>query len=106
MAKVIIAGDAVVVKSAIKYEDLKAVKKYRPEALTLKGGEDGKEPIFSVFVKDSGAGSINANATMRSSHPSLWLSMVTTILMLRSTSQASLAALLPTSRRLRRPCPL
>ena len=64
MAKVIIAGDAVVVKSTIKYEDLKAVKKYRPEALTLRGGEDGKEPIFSLFVKDSGAGSINANGAV------------------------------------------
>lgn len=61
MAKVIIAGDAVVVKSAIKYEDLKAVKKYRPEKLTLRGGEDGKEPIFTVFVRTDGNGSINAN---------------------------------------------
>lgn len=61
MAKVVIAGDAVVVNSAIKYEDLKTIKKYRPKALTLKGGEDGKEPIFTISVRDGGAGGINEN---------------------------------------------
>lgn len=58
MAKITIAGDAVVVTSAIKLEDLKTIKKYRPEALTLKGGEDNKEEIFKVSVTD-GDGSIN-----------------------------------------------
>lgn len=58
MAKIVIAGDAVVVTSAIKFEDIKNVKKYRPEALTLKGGEDGKEPVFAIDVTN-GAGSIN-----------------------------------------------
>lgn len=61
MAKVIIAGDAVVVNSAIKFEDLKTLKKYRPGALTLKGGEDGKQPIFTISVRDGGTGGINEN---------------------------------------------
>lgn len=56
--KVTVAGDAMVVTSAIKFDDLKTVEKYRPEALTLKGGKDGKEDIFKVGTT-KGAGSIN-----------------------------------------------
>ena len=48
MAKIVIAGDAVVVTSAMKLEDIKTIEKYRPKELVLKGGEDGKEPIFGV----------------------------------------------------------
>lgn len=59
MAKIIIAGDAVVVTSAFKLEDLKTIQKYRPKALTLMGGEEGKEPVFTVYPADSGEGSIN-----------------------------------------------
>ena len=44
MAKIVIAGDAVVVTSAMKLEDIKTIEKYRPKELVLKGGEDGKEP--------------------------------------------------------------
>lgn len=58
MAKVTISGDAVVITSAVKLEDYKKVKKYRPNALVLMGGEDGKEPIFRVGVLPNGAGSI------------------------------------------------
>lgn len=50
MAKITIAGDAVVITSTMKLEDLKTIAKYRPKALTLRGGEDGKEPIFSIAV--------------------------------------------------------
>lgn len=57
MAKITIAGDAVVVTSAMKLEDIKKIKKYRPDALVLKGGEDGKEPIFKLGVC-TGAGSL------------------------------------------------
>lgn len=60
MAKVIIAGNAVVINSSVKLEDLKKVEKYRPSALTLYGGEDGKEPVFRVTV-GTGTGSINKN---------------------------------------------
>lgn len=58
MAKIVIAGDAVVVTSELKLEDIKTIKKYRPDALVLKGGEDGKEPIFCLGVCN-GVGKIN-----------------------------------------------
>lgn len=48
MANVKVCGDALVITSTLKYEEIEMVKKYRPEALTLKGGEDGKEPIFKI----------------------------------------------------------
>jgi len=58
MAKIVIAGDAVVITSSLKLEDIRTIAKYRPEALTLMGGEDGKEPIFAIGVTN-GPGSIN-----------------------------------------------
>ena len=58
MAKITIAGDAVVVTSALKLEDIKTIEKYRRDALVLKGGEDGKEPIFAIGTTD-GCGNIN-----------------------------------------------
>ena len=58
MARITIAGDAVVVTSSMKLEDIRTIAKYRPEALILKGGDDGKEPIFAVGVT-KGNGSIN-----------------------------------------------
>lgn len=59
MAKITITGDAVTVTSAMKLEDLKTIEKYRPKAMTLMGGEDGKEPIFRVCTTN-GSGDINA----------------------------------------------
>ena len=58
MAKIVIAGQAVVITSALKLADLRKVAKYRPEALTLEGGEDGKEPIFRIGATN-GSGKIN-----------------------------------------------
>ena len=55
-AKVTIAGDAVVITSELTLEEIKTVEKYRPKALTLMGGEDGKEPIF---VLGTGCADIN-----------------------------------------------
>lgn len=46
--KVSIAGQAVVITSGMKLEDLKSIAKYRSGSLVLKGGEDGKEDIFAV----------------------------------------------------------
>ena len=57
-AKVNVVGDAMVVTSGAKLEDIKSIAKYRPEALILKGGKDNKEEIFRVGVT-KGAGSIN-----------------------------------------------
>lgn len=59
MANIKIAGDAVVVTSSMKFEDLQLIKKYRPKALSLKGGEDGKQTIFSILVGTHGTGDIN-----------------------------------------------
>jgi hypothetical protein len=60
MAKVVVTGNALVVTSTIKFEDLKLVKKYRPEALTLFEGE-GKEktPVFKIGIGKSGNGDLN-----------------------------------------------
>lgn len=78
MAKIIIAGDAVVVTSALKLEDIKTVQKYRPEALTLMGGEDNKEPVFSICAT-TGTGSVNAIGASfgRASHDEDGLATVT-----------------------------
>lgn len=60
MAKVTIAGQAVVITSEFKLEELAKIEKYRPDTLTLKGGEDGKEPIFRIVArKGAGGGEIN-----------------------------------------------
>lgn len=59
MAKVVIAGEAVVITSALKLEDIKMVEKYRPKELVLMGGEDGKEPIFAIGTT-TGSGNINS----------------------------------------------
>lgn len=48
MAKITIAGEAVVVTSALKLEDIKLVEKYRPEALKLYDENEPKECIFVV----------------------------------------------------------
>lgn len=56
MAKVSVVGNAAVITSAMKLEDIKLLEKYRPEALMLMGGEDGKEPVFRV---GTGGGTIN-----------------------------------------------
>lgn len=58
MAKITIAGDAVVVTSTMKLEDIKTIEKYRPKALILMGGEDGKEQIFRIGTTDK-VGSMN-----------------------------------------------
>ena len=59
MAKIVIAGDAVVVKSELKLEDIKTIEKYNAKALTLMGGDAGKEPIFALGTT-TGTGSINS----------------------------------------------
>lgn len=60
MAKITVAGQAVVVTSEMKLEDLKTIKKYRPEALTLFQEDEngGKDPIFGIGV-GKGCGDIN-----------------------------------------------
>lgn len=52
MAKITVVGDAVVITSALKFDDLEKVAKFRPEALVLKGGEDGKQDVFMIGTSD------------------------------------------------------
>ena len=61
MAKVVSVGDAVVITSEVKLEDIKKIQKYRPEALVLKGGEDNKEEIFRIGIGDSGINTYGAS---------------------------------------------
>lgn len=58
MARIIVAGDAMVVESAYSIEDIKTIERYRPKALTLME-EDGKTETFKVGTTD-GKGSISA----------------------------------------------
>jgi len=55
MAKIVVAGEAVIITSSIKFDDLKMVEKYRPEALILKGGDDGKKPLFAIATNAVGS---------------------------------------------------
>ena len=61
MAKVVIAGNAVVITSSMKLEDIRTIKKYYPDALVLQGGKYGQEPIFAIDVENNadGCGKIN-----------------------------------------------
>ena len=81
MPKVTIAGDAVVVSSSMKLDDLKTIAKYRPKALTLMGGDNGKEPVFAIGIT-SGPGSINNFGVSfgRESHDEQKLATVTMVL--------------------------
>lgn len=57
MAKIKIAGDAMVIESAQTLENIKTLEKYRPKALTLLE-EDGKTVMFKVGTT-TGKGNIN-----------------------------------------------
>ena len=59
-AKATIAGSACIVTSAMKLEDLKLIKKYRPKTLNLYEGEGKeKELVFSIDVTEKSVGSMN-----------------------------------------------
>ena len=46
--KITILGNAIVVKSAYTCAELATIGKYRPKTLTLWGGDDGKDALFTV----------------------------------------------------------
>lgn len=56
MANINLVGDALVVTSAITFEDLKTVQKYKPTALTIreKDEEDGWKDVYTIGVGDNG----------------------------------------------------
>ena len=80
MANIKITGQAIVVTSSMRLEDIKTIKKYRPGALVLKGGEDGKEPIFALGVGEGRINSIGAsfNQATRDDAKLATLTMTTT----------------------------
>lgn len=56
MSKTVVCGDAIVVKSSMKLEELRTISRFRPEALMLY--DEDKKPIFGVGVS-TGCGDIN-----------------------------------------------
>jgi hypothetical protein len=58
--KYTVSGNALVITSGMKLADLATIKKYRPKALKLMGGENNKEEIFCIDVCEFGEGSINS----------------------------------------------
>ena len=48
-----------VITSSLKLEDIEKVEKFRPDSLILRGGEDGKEPVFRVGASKKTGGAIN-----------------------------------------------
>lgn len=58
MAKVIIAGNAYVVKSEVTTKKIEELAKYKPEALCL--FNENKEPVFAVTLAKRGAGSVGS----------------------------------------------
>ena len=60
MAKIVIAGDAAVITSSAKLEDIKTLEKYRPKALTLtETNDDGKKEVAFRVGTTAGAGDIS-----------------------------------------------
>ena len=59
MATVTISGNALVIKSGVKFDDLVAVSKYRPEALKLRdGGKPEGKVVFGVGFSNGDFGSL------------------------------------------------
>lgn len=66
--KVSIVGNAVVATSEMSLADLKTIKKYHPEALSLMGGENGKEKLFTIDVADTGCGVVGQYGIVFAEH--------------------------------------
>jgi hypothetical protein len=62
MAKITIAGDAIVITSGVKLETIQHLEKYRPAALRLMGGEENKEIEFVIAT--AATGSLNNNGAV------------------------------------------
>lgn len=53
MAQFVINGKALTVTSTVKYEDLKKIARYRPDALILRSADEKKTPIFKIAVNEA-----------------------------------------------------
>lgn len=68
-AKVNIVGGAVVVTSAVKLEDLKSVKKFKPSALQLWEGEgDERDLVCQIMLDEEGIGEVDNNGIVYGGH--------------------------------------
>lgn len=56
MAKINVVGNALIITSEVRAEDILLAQKFRPEALTLE--DENKDPVFMIGVT-KGTGSIN-----------------------------------------------
>ena len=80
MAKIIIAGDAVVIQAGVTLESIKTLEKYSPKSLILtEVDEDGKkQPVFRVMTtKGSGSASAAGICFAGASHDGSGLATVT-----------------------------
>ena len=59
MAKIKVVGNAAVITSNLTLGDIALVKAYRPEALALKGGENGKDELFKLGISADPYGDID-----------------------------------------------
>jgi len=61
-----ILGSAIVITSAVKLDDIKTIKKYKPEALTVwEKDEDGiKTPVYTCEVKPGYEGNLGENGAV------------------------------------------
>ena len=55
MAKIIVTGDAVVLKSNVTLEEIKKLAKYQPDALNMMD-DKGKETLYTITVAKAGNG--------------------------------------------------
>lgn len=53
MAQFVINGKALTVTSTVKYEDLKKIARYRPDALILRSADEKKTPVFKIAVNEA-----------------------------------------------------
>lgn len=60
-AKVTVVGEAAIITSGLKLEDIKTAKKYRPDALKLFADEKKTKQVFGIDVTSRSAGMINQN---------------------------------------------
>ena len=58
-AQAIVVGSSCVIKSSLTPDEIKRIKKFHPEAMTMVD-EDG-EPVFAVDIDERSPGSINCN---------------------------------------------
>jgi len=80
MARINVLGEACVITSSLTLNDIKTIEKYRPKALTLYGGEDGKDPLFAICTANSGSINKNGASFNTETHDDAKLACLTVII--------------------------